>query len=248
VFSIPGPRSGNASTSFAFNGGYSALLLFGRKTASVSAKRKLSRNDDDCFYHFDTIRLVPLIEGCCSLDSVSRFYVPIFCFAFRKKKCVKEKKLLVQDLIPPPSIYIHLCTLYTCTMLRFGPTGLVGPFMCLVPTLGLTSSTPSHTHIYTDTRVKTREDTSHIYTYMHVYINTNTCTHAHTHLCTLTHTHTHTHARKTVSKWRIWRKDVVIVERNSSVFSYLASHSDWRCLRCFCPFAVDENLEKFMLI
>jgi len=38
-----------------------------------------------------------------------------FAFLFRKKKYVKEKKQLVQDLIPPLNIYIHMCTLYTYT-------------------------------------------------------------------------------------------------------------------------------------
>ena len=36
-----------------------------------------------------------------------------FAFLFRKKKYFKEKKQLVQDLIPPLDIYIHMCTLYT---------------------------------------------------------------------------------------------------------------------------------------
>ena len=31
----------------------------------------------------------------------------------RKKKIVEVKKQLVQDLIPPPRINIHMCTLYT---------------------------------------------------------------------------------------------------------------------------------------
>ena len=49
---------------------------------------------------------------------------------------------MVQDLIPSPSIYLHVCTLYTCTntyMPRFSPYGFFGPFKCLVPTLGFTS-------------------------------------------------------------------------------------------------------------
>jgi len=42
VCSLPGPRSGHAATSFAFNGGYSVLLLFGGEIESVSGERKLS--------------------------------------------------------------------------------------------------------------------------------------------------------------------------------------------------------------
>jgi len=38
-----------------------------------------------------------------------------FAFLYRKKKYVREKKQLVQDLIPPLNIYIHMCTSYTYT-------------------------------------------------------------------------------------------------------------------------------------
>ena len=64
-----------------------------------------------------------------------------FEFLFRKKKCVKEKKKLVQDLIPPSGIYIHMCTLYTYTntyMPRCSPSGSFGPFRFLVLTPVLT--------------------------------------------------------------------------------------------------------------
>ena len=43
-----------------------------------------------------------------------------------KNKYVEEKKQLVQDLIPPLNIHIHMCTLYTYTnicMSRFSPSG-----------------------------------------------------------------------------------------------------------------------------
>ena len=65
-------------------------------------------------------------------------------FVFRKKKHDPAKKqlVMVQDLIPPPSIYLHVCTLYTCTntyMPRFSSYGFFGTFKCLVLTLGFTS-------------------------------------------------------------------------------------------------------------
>jgi len=53
-----------------------------------------------------------------------------------------KKKSVVQDLIPPPSIYIHIHTLYTYTntyMLRFSPCGFFGPCRCLIPTPWLTT-------------------------------------------------------------------------------------------------------------
>jgi len=95
-----------------------------------------------------------------------------FAFLFRKKKYVKEKKQLVQDLIPPLNIHIHLCTLYTYTnicMSRFSPSGFFGPSRCLILTPGLTSEhlcsvcvcvrIHTLTHTYTPTRVKNRKDT-----------------------------------------------------------------------------------------
>jgi len=73
-----------------------------------------------------------------------------------------------QDLIPPSRIYIHTCTLYTCTntfMPRFSPSRFFGPPSCLVPTLGLKSEYPmcsvcacvrtnTHTPTYTPTHIK----------------------------------------------------------------------------------------------
>jgi len=46
---------------------------------------------------------------------LSVVYVHIFCFSFSEEKICWRKKQSVQDLIPPPSIYIHMCTLYTYT-------------------------------------------------------------------------------------------------------------------------------------
>jgi len=91
--------------------------------------------------------LVPLIEGLCAQMYYLRFEIigglcSHFCVFFRKKKKVKETKQSVQDLIPPPSTYIHACTLYTYTntyMPRFSPSGLFGPSRGLIPTPGLTS-------------------------------------------------------------------------------------------------------------
>jgi len=94
-------------------------------------------------------------------------------FQIRKKKYVKRKKHLVQDLIPPLSMYIHMCTLYTYTNIcitRFCPSGFFGPWRCLIPTPGLTSKYPicavcvcmcvyTHQPAYTPTRVKNRQNT-----------------------------------------------------------------------------------------
>jgi len=72
--------------------------------------------------------------------------VHIFCFSFPEEKICWRKKQLVQDLTPPPSIYIHMCTLYTYTnecMPRCSPSGFFGPSRCLIPaTPGLTSEYP----------------------------------------------------------------------------------------------------------
>jgi len=86
----------------------------------------------------------------------------IFYFS-QKKRHVKKKKQLVQDLIPHLSIFIHMCTLYTYAniyMPRFRPSGFFGPSRCLIPTPGLTSKYPicvvcvcacvyTHTHTHT---------------------------------------------------------------------------------------------------
>jgi len=86
----------------------------------------------------------------------------IFYFS-QKKRHVKRKKQLVQDLIPPFSEYIHMCTLYTYTNIyapKFGPSGFFGPSRCLIPTPGLKSKYPicvvcvrvcvyTHTHTHT---------------------------------------------------------------------------------------------------
>jgi len=48
-----------------------------------------------------------------------------------------RKQQLVQDLIPPPGINIHMCTLYTYTnifMPRFSPSGFFVLSRCLIPT------------------------------------------------------------------------------------------------------------------
>jgi len=92
-----------------------------------------------------------------------------FAFIFRKKKNVKEKTQLVQDLIPPPNIYVHMCTLYTYTntyMPRFSLSGFFWPSWCLrrpdpwahIRILHV-QYVCTHTPTYTPTRVKNREDT-----------------------------------------------------------------------------------------
>ena len=89
-------------------------------------------HDDNCFYYFKRSSLVPSIEGLCS----SKFEFG-HGFTFSSfQKYVKEKKQLVQDLIPPPSIYIYTgmctCTWYTnMYMPKFSPSGFFGPSRCL---------------------------------------------------------------------------------------------------------------------
>ena len=73
------------------------------------------------------------------------FVFSSFAFFCRKNEYVKEKRQLVQDLIPPSSIYIRICTLYTYTniyMPRFSPSGFFGPSKCTILTPGLTSEYP----------------------------------------------------------------------------------------------------------
>ena len=91
--------------------------------------------------------------------------IHIFCFLCRKKtwKHVKHKQQLVQDIIPLPSIYIQICTLYTYTntcMPRLSPSGFFEPSRCLMTTPGLTPDYPicavyvcvcvyTHLHLHT---------------------------------------------------------------------------------------------------
>jgi len=74
--------------------------------------------------------LVPLITGLCSSNpyrfEFSVFRPHLLLFFCRKGKYVTEQIQAAQGLIPPPCIYIHMCTLYTCTntdMPRFSPSG-----------------------------------------------------------------------------------------------------------------------------
>ena len=94
--------------------------------------------------------VIPVIEGLQAQIYLQRFEIfgglrsHLLLFFF-ERKCVKEKKQLVQYLIPPPSICIHMCTLYTYTntyMPRFSPSGFFGPSRCLIPTPRLTSEYP----------------------------------------------------------------------------------------------------------
>jgi len=69
------------------------------------------------------------------LCTVTAFFFDIFSF----------RNGVTAIFLPPPSIHIHTCTLYTYTnicMPRFSPSGFFGPFRCLIPTHGLTSKYP----------------------------------------------------------------------------------------------------------
>ena len=79
---------------------------------------------------FITIKsgLVPLIGGLCA-QIYLRFEIisglQYLLLSFFGKKSVLKKKAVSSRSIPPPSIYIHMCTLYTYTniyMRRFSPS------------------------------------------------------------------------------------------------------------------------------
>jgi len=87
-------------------------------------------------------------------------------FFVGRKNMLKEKKQLVQDLIPPHSICIHMCTLYKYTViciLRFSPSGFFGLSKWLTseyPTCSVCLCVgKTHTHTYTPTPVKNRKNT-----------------------------------------------------------------------------------------
>jgi len=115
--------------------------------------------------------LKALFARICFKFEISGFYKRIFCFAFSKEIICSRNKAVIPDLIPPHSIYVYtrvLCAYYTNTYLpRYSPSWFFGPFMCLVPTPGLTSSTPgavcarvrihTHTPTHTSTSVKLRQ-------------------------------------------------------------------------------------------
>jgi len=94
--------------------------------------------------------LVPLIEGLCAriyfrLEISVSLRSHLFPFLFWKQKYVKQKMELVQDLILPSSIHIHMSTLYTdmnTSMPRFCQSELFGPSRSLIPTPWLTSEYP----------------------------------------------------------------------------------------------------------
>ena len=106
---------------------------------------------EDCFYYCSERNNVVVLFGTLKVQSSHRsewlWFADcrhIFYFS-QKKRHVKRKKQLVQDLIPPLSICIHMCTLYTymnTCMTRFSPSGFFGPSKCLIPTPWLTSKYP----------------------------------------------------------------------------------------------------------
>jgi len=82
---------------------------------------------------FITKSSLPLIEDLCSSDSISiqvlgfTFHL-LLCFFGRKN--IFNKKACSPDLIPPFSLYIHMCTLYIYTnryMPRFSPSDVFRP-------------------------------------------------------------------------------------------------------------------------
>jgi len=71
----------------------------------------------------------------------SRGYVHIFWLAVSEEKIWLGEKATSPRSIPPPSIYIHMCTLYTYTNTNM-LSGFLRLSRCLVPTSGLTSRVP----------------------------------------------------------------------------------------------------------
>ena len=123
--------------------------------------------------------LVPLIEGLhddeaqIHMDSTYWCCVHIFFFALSAGKIWKRKNAVSPRSHPTSQhIYIHVCTLYTCTntyMPRLSPSRFFRPSKCLVPTPGLASENPTfsvrvhtHTRTYTPTPSKNREHTDKI--------------------------------------------------------------------------------------
>jgi len=90
-----------------------------------------------------------LIEGLYRSSPVVwsfRCYFHIFGSSFSEGKKCSRKNQLVQELIPPPSIRIHVSTLYIYTntyMPTFSPYGFFGLSKRLVPTPELTSEYPT---------------------------------------------------------------------------------------------------------
>jgi len=67
-------------------------------------------------------------------------------YTLLRLRFLQQSKQAVQDLIPPPSIYLNVSTLYKYTdeyTPRFSPPEFFRPSKCLVPTPGLTSWYPT---------------------------------------------------------------------------------------------------------
>jgi len=73
---------------------------------------------------FITIKsgLVPLIEGLCAQINYVDLRLSVvlrseshLLLSFLEEKTCNRKKQLVQDLITPPSVYMHMCTLFMYT-------------------------------------------------------------------------------------------------------------------------------------
>jgi len=78
------------------------------------------------------------------LESFLRFEKSVVCIYIFLEKIYKTKKQLVQNLIPPPSIYIYMCTSYTYTdifMLSFSPSGFLHALE--MPHLDISAHIPS---------------------------------------------------------------------------------------------------------
>ena len=97
-----------------------------------------------CFYYFVRNGLVALLETLYTRIFSWIWEIGSLYLHLSWKNIQKHKKQLVQNLIPPPSIYIYLCTSYTYTdtfMLNFSPSGFLHALE--MPHLDISAHIPS---------------------------------------------------------------------------------------------------------
>ena len=121
--------------------------------SEFKTRHRYGKQSEDCFYYCSERNNIAVLFGTLKVQSFvltevsdcGLLIVVTSSTFLTKKRHVKRKKQLVQDLILTPSTYIHMCTLYTYKnkcMPRFSPSGFFGPSRCLIPTPGLKSKYP----------------------------------------------------------------------------------------------------------
>ena len=134
-------------------GGYNFLFYSQLIVEFFGLSLSVCQRSEDCFYYCSERNNVVVWFGTLKVQSFiltevsdCGLLIVVTASTFLKRKdMLKIQKQFVQDLIPPLSIYIHMCTLYTYTniwMPRFSPSGFFGPSRCLIPTPGLTTEYP----------------------------------------------------------------------------------------------------------